>query len=266
MTKNMHKTSILSPSGVAYILDPSQPVLTHSRSMVSESAIEPHAHPRGQLLWGAKGILRVTSEKAIWVVPSTHAVWIPGGHFHQMSSETATQIRNLYIDPSYCVRQNSNQVTMVKMSSLMREVILKLTEHTEQLDKKRVQNLGLVALDELDSLETLELYIPSGHDPRLQHLISIIINHPDSSLLLLDTLAKEVGASVRTIERLFKAETGLTFRQWKSRFRLMNSLEKIIQGKKTTLVAHELGYSSVSSFIASFKNLFGCTPQEYTQQ
>jgi len=263
MPKHISNTTMLSPSDVAFILDPTQPVLTHSRSMVAESSIKPHAHPRGQLLWGSKGILRVASEQAVWVVPSTHAVWIPGGHYHQVSNETATQTRNLYVDPSFFVRQCSEKVVMLKMSPLMREVILKLTEKVDSLSKERVNHLGLVALDELESLEVLELYIPSGQDPRLQRLISLIINQPNQSLLL-EQLATQVGASTRTIERLFKAETGLTFRQWRSRFRLMNSLEKISQGYNTTLVAHELGYSSVSSFISSFKKLFGCTPQEYT--
>ncbi|WP_321284530.1 helix-turn-helix transcriptional regulator [uncultured Vibrio sp.] len=265
MSKHISNTTMFSPSDVAFILDATQPVLTHSRSMVAESSIKPHAHPRGQLLWAAKGILRVTSEKGVWVVPSTHAVWIPGGHYHQVSNETATQTRNLYIDPSFCVRQNSDKVIMLKVSSLMREIILKLTESPEPLTKARAHHLGLVALDELESLEALELFIPSGNDPRLQRLISIIVNHPEQSLLL-EELATQVGASVRTIERLFKAETGLTFRQWRSRFRLMNSLEKIAQGQNTTLVAHQLGYSSVSSFISSFKKLFGCTPQEYAQR
>lgn len=258
-------TTLLSPSDVAFVLDPAQPVLTHSRSMIAESSIQPHVHPRGQLLWAVQGILTVTSEKGVWVVPSTHAVWIPGGHAHQVSNETATQTRNLYIDPSFCVRQSVDNIIMVKMSALMREVILKLTEGEESLSKERGYHLGLVALDELESLEALELYMPSGRDPRLRRLISMIVNQPDQSVSL-EWLAAQVGASVRTIERLFKAETGLTFRQWRSRFRLMNSLEKLAQGDNTTLVAHHLGYRSVSSFIASFKTLFGCTPQEYAHR
>lgn len=265
MSKHIPNTTMLSPSDVAFILDPNLPVLTHTRSMLAESAMEPHAHPRGQLLWGAKGILRVTTEKAVWVVPSTYAVWIPGGHYHQVSNETDTQTRNLYIDPSFCVRNRTDEVTMLKMSSLMREVIVKLTENTDSLAERTAYHLGLVALDELESLEKYELYIPSGEDPRLKRLIRIMVNNPDQ-MLLLEELAIQVGASTRTIERLFKSETGLTFRQWRSRFRLMNSLEKIAQGQNTTWVAHSLGYSSVSSFISSFKALFGCTPQEYTRK
>ncbi len=262
MTKHISETTMLSPSHVAFVLDPARPVLTHSRSMEAESAIRPHSHPRGQLLWAAKGIIRVSSAQAVWVVPSTHAVWIPGGVAHQVSNETHTQTCNLYIDPAYAVRQRDPAVRMLQMSALMREVVLKLNESAAQLSKSRAQHLGLVALDELEALEALDLYIPAGHDPRLQRLISLMLHQPEQTIPL-TTLAAEVGASVRTIERLFKAETGLTFRQWRSRFRLMNSLEKICRGESTTMVAHQLGYRSVSSFIASFKELFACTPQEY---
>ncbi|ELL4666652.1 AraC family transcriptional regulator [Vibrio fluvialis] len=265
MPNHIPETTMQTPSEVAFTLDASQPVLTHTRSMQAESGIVPHSHPRGQLLWAAKGILRVTSEHAVWVVPSTHAVWIPGGLLHQVSSETAAQTRNIYIDPSFAIRENEKAVIMLKMSPLMREIVLKLTESENHLSKERIQRLGLVALDELDALEPLQLFISSGDDPRLKKLISHIVNHAAQNEPL-DLLSRRVGASVRTIERLFKAETGLTYRQWRSRFRLMNSLEHIVNGANTTTVAHQLGYQSVSSFISAFKSLFGCTPQEYASR
>ena len=129
------------------------------------------------------------------------------------------------------------------------------------------KNLGLVAIDELEVLEPFNNEIHAGQDPRLQRLISYIVQHPNQTHSL-PTLSRLAGASVRTIERLFKAETGMTFRQWRSRFKLMNSLALFTQGENTqgksaTAVAHELGYKSVSSFIATFKSQFGCTPQEY---
>ncbi|MCG6228612.1 helix-turn-helix domain-containing protein [Vibrio furnissii] len=265
MPNHIPDATMQSPSDVAFTCDASQPVLTHSRSMQAESGIVPHSHPRGQLLWATTGILRVTSEHAVWVVPSTHAVWIPGGMLHQVNSETAAQTRNIYIDPSFAVRQNEKAVVMLKMSALMREIVLTLTESANRLSKERIQRLGLVALDELDALEPLQLYISSGEDPRLKKLIRHIVNHAEQNESLAD-LSRQVGASVRTIERLFKAETGLTYRQWRSRFRLMSSLEHIVNGANTTTVAHQLGYQSVSSFISAFKVLFGCTPQEYAKQ
>lgn len=266
MTTYIPKATMLSPSNVAYTLDANRPVLTHGRSMLVESGIAPHAHPRGQLLWAASGVLRVTSEQAIWVVPSTYAMWIPGGVYHQVNSETSAKIRNIYIDPSYPVRAHEKSVVMLAMSPLMREIMLRLTEEcTTSINEAKQQRLGLVAIDELELLRPLKVRLPSGTDPRLQKLINHMVTHPEISYSL-PQLAQWVGASVRTIERLFKAETGTTFRQWRSRFRLLNSLDKISQGESSTAVAHALGYKSVSSFIAAFKQQFGCSPQEYTHQ
>ena len=267
MPKNNPNTPMLSPSKAPFIIDHTKPVLSHSRNLKAETGITPHAHPRGQLLWAEKGILRLSSNNSVWIVPPTHAMWIPSEISHQVNSETDTQLRNLYIDPSYAIRKHEKAIVMVTMSSLMQEVILKLTDDKYTLNSKQIKNLGLVAIDELEVLEPFNNEIHAGQDPRLQRLISYIVQHPNQTHSL-PTLSRLAGASVRTIERLFKAETGMTFRQWRSRFKLMNSLalftqEESTQGKSATSVAHELGYKSLSSFIATFKSQFGCTPQEY---
>ena len=59
MSKHVPKATLLTPSDVAFITDANRPVLTHTRNMAAEAGIEPHSHPRGQLLWAAKGLLRV---------------------------------------------------------------------------------------------------------------------------------------------------------------------------------------------------------------
>lgn len=261
MTRSIHKAPNLQPSDYAFQVDPEQPVLSHSRNMQAETGVIAHAHVRGQLLWSEKGILSITSEDTIWVVPPTHAVWIPSYVEHQVSSETDTHLRNLYIDPSYPIRQDEKSIVMVTMNNLLREVIIKLTSNAP-LTVQQIKHLGLVAMDELADLPPFSNNIHSGQDPRLRRLINYIVSHPHENNTL-PTLANIAGASVRTIERLFKTETGMTFRQWRSKFKLINSLALITQGKSSTLVAQELGYKSTSSFIATFKTQFGCTPQEY---
>ncbi|MDB4837967.1 helix-turn-helix transcriptional regulator [Marinomonas sp.] len=262
MTNDILKTTNLSASDVAFILDPTRPVLSHGRSMKAEGSMTPHSHPRGQFLWAEKGVLRITVKGAVWVVPPTHAIWIPSNQHHQVTSETKSMIRNLYIDPSYPIRRQEKRVIMLTMTPLLREIIIKLTDTKRTLKPHQIKHLGLIAIDELEELDPFNNYIHSGQDPRLQRLISHIVQHPNQTALLPE-LSNSVGASVRTIERLFKAETGMTFRQWRSRFKLMNSLTQFTEGKSSTTVAHELGYKSVSSFIATFKTQFGCTPQEY---
>ncbi|QMV14182.1 HTH-type transcriptional repressor of iron proteins A [Vibrio spartinae] len=265
MPKNISKATLLPPSQFAYTIDPSRPVLTHSRSMLAETRMTPHSHPRGQLLWAAQGIVKVTSDAAIWIVPSTHAVWIPGGVVHQVQSETVTHMRNLYVDPSFPIRAQQKGIAMLKMTPLIRELVLRLVEGHDSLQEGPMKRLGLVLIDEIATLDELKVYLPAGKDPRLNRLITHIINEPLHHITL-QQRAAQVGASVRTIERLFKAETGMTYRQWCSRHRLISTLELLRQGESTNRVAYELGYKSVSSFISAFKTLFGCTPQAYAQR
>ncbi|KUI99596.1 AraC family transcriptional regulator [Vibrio sp. MEBiC08052] len=271
MPNNVPEATLLPPSQFAYTIDPSRPVLTNSRSMLAETRMTPHAHPRGQLLWAAQGIVKVTSDEAIWIVPSTHAVWIPSGVMHQVQAETLTQMRNLYVDPSFPIRAHQQGIAMLKMTPLIRELILRLVEGNTVLSEGPLRRLGLVLIDEIATLDELKVYLPAGKDPRLNRLITQLINEPLHNTLpehnpTLKQRAARVGASVRTIERLFKAETGMTYRQWCSRHRLISTLEILRQGESTNHVAYELGYKSVSSFISAFKALFGCTPQAYAKQ
>ena len=262
MTEYIPNTTMMSPSSVAYTIDADRPVLSHGRTMEAEAAIEPHKHPRGQLLWAVKGLLRVTSGDTIWVVPSSHAVWIPSNVYHQVSGETFAETRNLYFDPSFPARKQDQGVVMLAMTSLMKEIILRLTSETPP-QGEQLKRLGLVAFDEVESLQPFDMRLACGSDPRLAKVISQIVRYPQKNETL-DTLSRNAGASSRTIERLFKTQTGYTYRQWRSRFRMMSSLESLRRGESTTSVAHQAGYRSVSSFISEFKHAFGCTPQQYS--
>lgn len=259
------KATMSLPSDAAFTLDPSRPVLTNARRMQAETGVLPHAHPRGQLLWAKQGVLRVTSEQAVWVVPSTHGVWIPGNCHHQVSCETQVETCNLYIDPDYPVRHQDNNVVMVAMSDLMREIVLRLNNSPKRSGDPSLIRLGFVAIDELNDLPTASLSLPAGNDPRLRRIISHMVNNPKNRHLLSE-LSSLAGASMRTLERLFRAETGLTFRQWRTRFKLMNALEALDRGESSTAVAYTIGYKSTSSFVAAFKAEFGYTPQAHAQR
>ena len=73
-------------------------------------------------------------------------------------------------------------------------------------------------------------------------------------------LARQCGLSVRTLERLFRAETGMRFGLWRQKARLLESVRVLVEGGSVTDAAIESGYSSVSAYIAAFKQTFGCTP------
>nr|WP_268828294.1 helix-turn-helix domain-containing protein [Lysobacter gummosus] len=51
--------------------------------------------------------------------------------------------------------------------------------------------------------------------------------------------------------------------QWRQRTRLMRALERLAAGEAVTAVTLDLGYDSVSAFIAMFRRHLGATPTQY---
>jgi len=78
-----------------------------------------------------------------------------------------------------------------------------------------------------------------------------------------DEWAAWAGISERTLSRRFVLETGFTYTAWRQRARLMRALELLAEGEAVTTVALDLGYDSVSAFIALFKRTLGVTPSAY---
>lgn len=273
MTMDVANTPSYAPVPVAYLEDRARPVLGHGRDLVAGAQIAPHSHPRGQLLWAVDGVLRVHAGDAVWIVPPEHAVWIPGGTEHHVMTETPVRARNLYVDPSIRPRGPGTDCEVLLLSPLLREIILRLAEGARPgsardtaaeaaADPGRVARLAAVAVDEIAELVAAPLSLPGGHDPRLRRLTGHLGRVPGDRRALAE-LAGVAGASPRTLERLFRAETGLTFRQWRSRARVLAALEGLRAGRSSTQIAYDLGYRSPSAFIAAFHGHFGCAPQHF---
>ena len=72
-----------------------------------------------------------------------------------------------------------------------------------------------------------------------------------------------MGASKRTINRLFMQQTQMTFQSWRQQLRLHQGIELLTAGSSVTHTALDLGYRDTSSFIAMFRRCLGVTPTEY---
>jgi AraC-like DNA-binding protein len=79
----------------------------------------------------------------------------------------------------------------------------------------------------------------------------------------LQAWAAWAGLSPSTLSRLFLAETGSSFAQWRQQARLTHALEMLANGVSVAHVADALGYATPSNFIAMFKRCFGDSPAHY---
>ena len=165
----------------------------------------------------------------------------------------------LYIDGTTII-SGLEGVTVVRMTPLLRELILHVT--TDSLSQEEHRRVEAVVLDQLSPDPAAPLQIPVLHDSRIRS-ISDSLQHDPTDTRTLEQFGLEVGASERTLQRLFKSETGTSFGQWRTQLRLQHSIIELGQGANVTGAAIDSGYNETSSYINAFRRAFGTTPGAY---
>lgn len=241
--------------------DPARPVTAHRRHTPAGHGVAPHAHPRAQLLLILSGVMRIEAGPDTWIVPPGHAAWIPGGLVHEVGGETEMAHCNIHFDPAIAAQARPEaQCVVLQASALLREMAARLAEPGPLGSAEPPwQRLGLALVDEVARLAVSDLGLPGGHDPRLRRVTRHLMTHPAEPRGLPD-LAAQAGSTERTLARLFPAETGMTFRQWRTRQRMLLAMERLERGESSGEVAAALGYGSASAFIAAFRRAMGAAP------
>lgn len=225
----------------------------------------PHTHIRGQLLYATEGLMRVASNNGIWFIPPTRGLWIPAGTVHDQLIVTSVQMRTLYIEASQAARLG-DKVRVIEVSTLLRELILALVEEPiEYADNEKNRAIVSLILYQLEISKTIPLEIPWPADRRLLTVCRAILDAPEKAMSI-EYWAAQVGASKRTLIRLFLRETGMTFRQWVQQVKLANALSRLEENVPIATLADELGYASPSAFSAMFKRVLGESPTAYLAQ
>ena len=221
--------------------------------------IKPHAHHWGQLIYAGSGVMRVRARGTMWIVPPARAVWAPAGVEHEIHGLGDFAMRTLYF-PAALVAHLAGECTAIDVTPLLRELVLELVERCPVDDADQpAMRLAAVAIDQIAQARTLPLQLPLPRDPRALRLAEALSADPASQAGLAE-LARAAGASARTIQRLFLADTGLPFAQWRQRLRLLHGAVALGEGKSVTEAGLEAGYSGTSAFIAAFRKHFGVTP------
>jgi len=127
------------------------------------------------------------------------------------------------------------------------------------LDPAARARLRRVLVDELHEAPEQPLQLPEPVDDRLRAVARLLREHPADNSPLAE-LGRSMGASSRTLSRLFHTELGMTFYEWRTQLRIYHALVLLADGHDTTHVAHACGWANPSHFIAAFAKLVGTTP------
>lgn len=239
-----------------------RPIYGHAEGLPNKPLGYRHSHPWVQLSYSACGVVHVHTSLGLFVAPPQRAIWIPAGVEHQVRCSVDTQINSLYIAPS-AAHQNSASCKVLGVSPLLRELIRSFGSFPIEYDEQGPHaRLVQVLLDQIAIAPATGLQLPLPSDARLRRLCNALQANPGSREGLLQW-ASRLEISERTLSRLFRQQTGLTFRLWRQRLRLLSALPLLERGERVTDAALACGYESLSAFIAAFAEQFGATPGEF---
>jgi AraC-like DNA-binding protein/quercetin dioxygenase-like cupin family protein len=240
--------------------DAPRPIAAMARTFDDGMETPFHRHGRGQLLHAVSGIMRIETGEAAWLVPPARALWMPAGTAHRVTMRSRVEMRTLYIDAKAACGAPANPA-FIEVGGLMRELILALLE--EPLDYDEEGRGGLLArliLTEFSRLQGRRFELPMPRDARALRIARFLLDAPGSEHGL-DEWAARAGASRRTLARLFRTETGLSFGEWRARLRAIEGLARLSDGTPVGRAAASVGYSSASAFSAMVRRSLGAAPR-----
>ena len=224
------------------------------------TAFATHRHPDHQLLCSERGLLRIRSEHGTWLLPPSLALWIPAYVPHATESEGDAVMRGVFVAPVSCPHIDWRDPTVVAVTPLLHALVVHL-DRTDLTPDARAR-AEPVLLDELRPVPVTSVSVPEPRDPRARSVAEVLRADPADGRTLAE-YGGQVGAGARTLARLFVAETGLGFGQWRERLRMQAALPFLAEGLPVEAVARRVGYASASSFTAAFHRVVGVTPRQY---
>ena len=244
------------------LADQNSRIVTHTHNYAAGHRIPLHFHDRDQLVYASSGVMTVPTGDGTWVVPTNRAVWIPKGVPHTISMSGTVAMRTLYLK-ARLAKSMPRECCVVNVPPLLSELIMHACTCGSLSSRVAAhRHLTDVIVDQFRAIQTVPLQLPTLADPRARRLAELLNADPGNRQSLA-RVCKTVGASGRTVERLFQEETGMTLGKWRQQLRLMQAMRLLGEGAKVTHAALEAGYSTPSAFIAAFRKSLGTTPAAY---
>ncbi len=228
-----------------------------------------HHHEDHEIFIPLQGEIGVHFEAGELKAGQGKMIYIPAGVEHVFTSTENADGERLYffIDTKMWDKLGgiASEPKILPVSQLSKELLFHLLIHPKT---KAAQSLCETLVQTFS--EMLEQIIPTGldsfsgkiSDPRVKK-VWIKIQESYQEQISMDRLAKASGLSVRNLNRLFLDESGMTPKQAITFHRIEKAKELLLQNQSVTDVAYEVGYSSLSQFITTFRSLTGKLPSEF---
>ncbi|HTA65375.1 MAG TPA: helix-turn-helix transcriptional regulator [Xanthomonadaceae bacterium] len=241
------------------------PIVATANEYPTGHRVGAHSHRRSQLLYASTGLMVVTTEAGRWIVPTERAVWIPAGMQHDVHALVHVSTRSIYVEAGVDERLPTD-CRVIGITALVRQLLLETADLPLPFRKgSRTDLIFSLLVKEVIRAPVLPLDIPFPTDARLAGRCRAYLEHPTPHESI-DDWCGDLAMSRRTFTRHFRAETGMSFANWRRQASIFAALPRLTAGEPITTIAFDLGYESASAFTTMFKRVVGVPPSRYLAQ
>jgi AraC-like DNA-binding protein len=198
-----------------------------------------------------RGGVVIEYEGSAWITQAGHCVVMPPGRRLSIAASRHSEMRLIETDHFEDV-----SVRMVQVTPLLHA----LAQHDSVAANAR--QMRALFLAEIDRSDLVQPAVRLPHDLRARWIAQAILDDP-SELRSLADFAALSGTARRTLLRLFTAQSGLSFRQFRQHVRIYSSLEMLAGSETVQEIAFAIGYESSAAFICAFRKIMGQPPGQY---
>jgi AraC-like DNA-binding protein len=223
------------------------PVIVMAKQFSSRTRTGPHSHGRGQLMFPKTGFVVASTAAGTWFVPRGHALWMPRALCHDISMHSDVSMLAAYVDSSESAGL-PDRARVMKVGNLLAATLDALADETRKAGKtERTDHLAWLIVDEIVGAPSTPFVLPLPEDARLARVTQALIADPGSDRTI-DQWCDLAGLSRRSMTRLFRSQTGLSFGDWRCRLRLLTAIARVADGEPLARITASLGYRSVAAF------------------
>ena len=240
------------------------PFTIHRGAKLRGAGLPAHAHEEAQLTLAVSGIVQLHTESGRWLVPANLAVWIPAGVSHRTELLTDADLWMVHWQQSafraWAPPTLPSRPFALRVTPLLRSLFETIFAATTGQEKAEIA-IRLM-LHELTEVTDAPTFIPLPTSAVARRVAALALEDHGNRLDLRE-LSSRAATSVRTVSRIFPAETGLSFKAWRQRARIVHAMDRLSHGDSIAQVAARAGFASTAAFAHAFRQVTDMTPTKY---
>ena len=259
-----HSVGPLTPH--LYAPDAVRPLRAKEHFLTADTRVELHEHPWPQLTFSTRGVIRLSTQDGSYIVPPSRALWVPANMPHSITLIEDAELRTVYLHA--WIAPTWEKCEVLEISPLLRALMLALDTTPDGLPPadphapQRERMIAPLLVDELERATQIRIDVPLPTDKRLRQLCEALLRNPADRATLAERAAA-IGASERTVARLFRDQLGMSWQQWRQQAVMAHALPLLARGMAVSQVAAASGYATDSAFCAMFKAATGRSPTSF---